>query len=335
MKKSLIALAVLGTVASAAQAASSVTLYGRVEVQYGDKSSALDSGKSLTQQSAGGVRIGLKGSEDLGNGLAATFQLEGRFDGDTGAKPVNRSFFDRESTVGLKGAFGHVRFGRSYSALENGLPFTGNSRGVSSFDSYSSHSKGRHSNAMLYSYSANGLTVGGDITTKGGFDDGQNATATTAATSNDGTSGLKSAYGLYAKYSAKGFTVGAAFQQDNNPTEAKNEWGVGVSYKYNPVEFGINYSRAKGYVSGKATTIHAFVSGNVTPNDSLLAAYRRQKDDAFNGAANATKTSYGLGYVHSMSKRTSLFADIAREKTTKPTSTTKGTMWDVGIRHNF
>lgn len=336
MKKSLVALAVLSSVAGVAQAASSVTMYGRFEILYGDKSSELDGGKSLSQQSSGGLRIGFKGEEDLGNGMAATFQLEGRFDGDTGAKSAKRSFFDRESTVGLKGAFGHVRFGRSYSAMENGLPFTGNSRGASSFDSYAGeYTKGRHSNAMFYQYSASGFTVGGDITTKGGLDDGQG----TIPAANDGTSGLKSAYGVYAKYKNSAWNVGAAYQQDNNPSGTKNEWGVGVAYTFKPVTVGVNYARAKGFTSGKATTYHAFISADVTANDSILLAYRRLKNSAdFSAdATNERVTKYGLGYVHSMSKRTSVFADIAREETKKFASDTKvkGTSWDIGLRHNF
>ena len=87
MKKSMIALAVLGSVASVAQAASSVTLYGRLDVGYQKtKGVSISQGTPLNKDgfsTEGETRLGIKGSEDLGNGLSATFQLEGRFDGST------------------------------------------------------------------------------------------------------------------------------------------------------------------------------------------------------------------------------------------------------------
>ena len=83
MKKSLLALAVLASAAGAANAASSVTMYGRMDVGY---DSFHHDGKSVTQDSDNNMsRFGIKGQEDLGNGLAATFKLEGRFNGDPGS----------------------------------------------------------------------------------------------------------------------------------------------------------------------------------------------------------------------------------------------------------
>ena len=152
MKKSLLALAILGSAAGAANAASSVTMYGRVDVGYEKVS-----GTNTTQSGGGETRFGIKGNEDLGNGLAGTFQLEGRFDLDTGAKTADRDFFDRESTVGLKYGSHHVRFGRSVSAMDRALGgYAPGERVATSFDPYASLT--RHSNSMFYDFEKNGFS---------------------------------------------------------------------------------------------------------------------------------------------------------------------------------
>ncbi|HEU0203850.1 MAG TPA: porin, partial [Burkholderiaceae bacterium] len=93
MKKSLLALAVLGAFAAGAQAQSNVTLYGRVDVglQKVNKVAAGNSSLSgavandaLNVVQGSGSRLGFQGTEDLGGGLKAIFQIEHRFDPDTG-----------------------------------------------------------------------------------------------------------------------------------------------------------------------------------------------------------------------------------------------------------
>ena len=81
MKKSLLALAVLGAFAGAASAQSSVTLYGRLDLSV--NKGVGQTAKNLSNGS--GSRFGVRGSEDLGGGMSALFNLEHRFDADTGA----------------------------------------------------------------------------------------------------------------------------------------------------------------------------------------------------------------------------------------------------------
>jgi predicted porin len=87
MKKSLIALAVLGAFSGAAFAQSNVTLYGILDVNVQsinpDGSTSSTTGINGGYQS--GNRFGLRGSEALGGGLSAIFTIEGGFDIDTGA----------------------------------------------------------------------------------------------------------------------------------------------------------------------------------------------------------------------------------------------------------
>ena len=115
MKKTLAAVAVLGAFAGSALAAD-VQLYGIVDMglQYSHVDSdttaddldnfSMDSGIQSTS------RWGIKGTEDLGNGLKVGFILENGFGADTGAE--NEPMFDRESSLFLEGGFGKLAFGR-------------------------------------------------------------------------------------------------------------------------------------------------------------------------------------------------------------------------------
>lgn len=140
MKKTLAALAVLGAFAGTA-AAADVTLYGLVDYGFnyqhvdGDAKDvdANDTFKMMSGQNSGS-RFGLKGTEDLGNGLKLGFVLENGFDADTGSLGNGGRLFGRESQVNLQGAFGTVSFGRvgelvsangSYALMGKASPFSG------------------------------------------------------------------------------------------------------------------------------------------------------------------------------------------------------------------
>lgn len=94
MKKSLLAMAVLAAAAGAAQAQSSVELYGVIDVHFGSKKAGVGA-KSVTSVDNGGIspsRWGLRGTEDLGGGLKAKFVIETGFasDGTPGAVAIGR-----------------------------------------------------------------------------------------------------------------------------------------------------------------------------------------------------------------------------------------------------
>ncbi len=132
MKKSVVALAVLGAFTGLASAQSSVTLYGRVDANMGavDPGSLgkagknADVGKSVAKMSDGGTgglgasRFGMRGTEDLGDGLKAYFKLESQISVDTGAnggatQTSTNAMFNREAYVALGSTtWGDIRFGR-------------------------------------------------------------------------------------------------------------------------------------------------------------------------------------------------------------------------------
>ncbi|WP_217984011.1 porin [Turicimonas muris] len=170
MKKSLIALAVMGA-SSVAFAASNVTLYGVVDA--GAVVSKVKHNTTKVQMKSGfvsGSRWGLKGVEELGNGYSVGFQLEQGFDVDTGSNTASNSegkTFGRESRLFVSGNFGQLGFGRfgslgsgagSYTILQ-GWAFGTSYEDQGSWTSFAK-SNSRVNNAIAYvSPSFGGFTV--------------------------------------------------------------------------------------------------------------------------------------------------------------------------------
>lgn len=123
-KKTLAAVAVLGAFAGTAMAAN-VTLYGVVDeaLQYSYQK-VLDNKKADTfgikSGAQAGSRWGLKGTEELGNGLVAGFQLESGFNADDGKSGQGNRLFGRVARVYLSGDFGTLSAGHD-GALVSGV----------------------------------------------------------------------------------------------------------------------------------------------------------------------------------------------------------------------
>ena len=116
MKMKLFAAAVAALAAGGAYAQSSVTLYGVADVGLEYVSKANAAGDDLFRMSSGnqsGSRWGLRGAEDLGDGLSAVFTLESGFDSGNGTRGQSGRLFGRQATIGLANdAWGSVEFGR-------------------------------------------------------------------------------------------------------------------------------------------------------------------------------------------------------------------------------
>jgi len=121
MKKSLLALAALGAFAGGASAQSSVTLYGVLDAGITRESTSGQHWTGLASSQLANDRLGFKGTEDLGGGLSANFDLEGNFHvgNGTGTGGSGGGFsFDRGAWLGLASkTLGEVRLGRDYSPM--------------------------------------------------------------------------------------------------------------------------------------------------------------------------------------------------------------------------
>ncbi len=150
--------------ATSAQA-QNVTLYGLVDTGI-ERLDNTSTGGSITRMpsiaGSAASRWGLRGSEDLGNGLKAVFTLEAGFGLDTGETQQGGRAFGRQAFVGLSGQWGTLSLGRQYSML---LPGSANSDlflaqiyGTGAFDTYLAGP--RLDNALAYLGKFGGVTAG-------------------------------------------------------------------------------------------------------------------------------------------------------------------------------
>jgi len=113
MKKTLVAVAAMAAVTGAMAQA---TIYGTIEQTYNKTTTTLggttiSTKTGFTAYQMGQSFLGVKGSEDMSNGMKASYLYEFGLQSETSATPTNRQSF-----VGLSGGFGSVRFGKQYSA---------------------------------------------------------------------------------------------------------------------------------------------------------------------------------------------------------------------------
>src|SRR5450830_1106445 len=320
MKKSLLALAVLGAFAGAAQAQSSVTIYGIVDTGITYTSKAATPSSTAANVNTGskfavnsgviqGSRIGFKGVEDLGGGLNAVFQLETGFNNDNGAlngqdSATSNNLFRRKSVVGLAGGFGSVLLGRQTDFADTISAYTA----VNDFGGVTANSgsglnrlQGTRTNNSV-SYTTNNL---------GGF-----------------TGNLM--YGF-------GETAGK--------TSAGQSFGLGGKYDNGPLGLGINYYQSKQGPTPSDTSLiaNAAALGTVSAGSSaakvlnLVASYQfgparvygnysRVKQDlnttAVTGLTQATRTTaatlglskkadmYELGTAYSLTPSLKLLGSV-------------------------
>ncbi|MEF7616983.1 porin [Aquincola sp. MAHUQ-54] len=165
MKPTLFACGLL-TAACATAHAQNVTIYGLLDTAVEHLTHVGASGSSLTRMPGltGSVpsRIGLRGTEDLGNGLRAVFTLEQGLGPDSGTLNQGGRSWGRQAFVGLSGPWGSLTFGRQYSMLfwsQLDADVLGpNAYGSGSLDSYLPNA--RVDNSIAYRGTFSGLTVG-------------------------------------------------------------------------------------------------------------------------------------------------------------------------------
>ena len=310
MKKSLLALAVLGAFAGAASAQSSVTLYGKLDLGFAKAAGSAD--KQVADGSSS--RVGFRGVEDLGGGLKALFQFEHRFNPDDGTV-TNAAFWHGISTVGLGGSFGTVNLGRQYTAaysLATGVidPFGGDTvAGLRGESLTKSVARLRTDNSVRYDGAFGGLKVAADI-------------AETPA------GGVDRPYSVAAQYAAGPFMVAASY---DNPTGANDNLAtLGGSYTFGPAKVSLGLGRGKTDEASSRTVKQALagVTVSVGAAGQVLAGYAQQEV----GTDDATK-KVSLGYRHNLSKRTQLYTDVTRVNDLL--SKTEKTGYDFGVIHTF
>lgn len=340
MKKialSTLSLALLGA-AGAAQAQSSVTLYGVIDdsITYVHNATANQNLWALGNSSGGdlaGTRWGLKGQEDLGNGLAAIFQLENGFDPATGHNMQNSREFGRQAFVGLTSAqYGTVTLGRQYDPVVDMVQaITADNYFGSAFatpgdvDNYDNSS--RTNNAIKYvSPTYSGLQFEAMYAFGGvAGSTGSGQTWSLAAAYNNGPLGL--AAGYFRADNTNALTAGkrttwngtsdGPFDGDpvNNGYITAKSIGIArlaAQYTVGPFTLGASYSNAQYKPDGfsvygsteKYNVGQGFLTYQATPALLVGAGYTYMKSS---GDTSATYHQASLGADYSLSKRTDVY----------------------------
>ncbi len=327
MKKSLLALAVLGAFAGAAQAQSAVTIYGSFDAGLRHTNPA--AGSNWTMSSNGTFnnnRLGFKGVEDLGGGLNAHFNLETGFNSGTGqldTAATTNKLFNRSAFVGLGGSWGSLDFGRQYSV---------NFKTIGSYDPF-----GYKYTAIIPLATQGGLTrldndvqytyTTGPITARAEYAFGENAGAF--------SQGATRAIG--ATYASGPITVGGAYtrQNQNNAAAAPvKNFTFGGAYSIDPLRVSAGY--AKNSVDGGADDKLWWLgaSYNATAEAAVTAGYFDRKVTV--AGADTKGKLFIVGGTYALSKRTNLYADIDYTRTTPPAGAqTSLTGFSAGINHLF
>jgi len=133
MKKSLLALAAMGAFAGAAQAQSSVTVYGLLDYGFQGAEQAVRGATSVTKNGTSGFsgngestsRIGFRGTEDLGGGTSAFFTIEAALNTDIGGTLSTSNSGNRQSFIGLgKKGLGQASVGIQYTPIHEAAAAT-------------------------------------------------------------------------------------------------------------------------------------------------------------------------------------------------------------------
>jgi predicted porin len=349
MKKSLLALALLGAFAGVAQAQSAVQIYGTV-----DAGMVKRSGSTLAIGKRASNTLGFKGTEELGNGLKALFQLEIRYEPDTGTlESVTRPLFQGQSRVGLQGDFGMVRLGRGLTAFQesnsafepfHGIPSPVGFQTDLTVAGYTSdplgtagNSTNRFSNALFYnSPEFSGFQVNATVATKEALGG--------PAVVGRGTPVLPQ-YAANAEASANPFSISTTYKNgpvaamlafERNAIETKL-WSIAGSILATPeLKLMASYTRQdRDHSAIIDPKTKAWVLGaNYTMGPGkILAGYGQKTPDGF-----AKTKQFSLGYEYSLSKRTYLYVDASSKKSAlaaTPSATSKINTYDVGMNHSF
>ena len=328
MKKSLIAVAVLGTFAGIASAQSSVTLYGRIDAglgkAFGEKSQMQSNYKETSM-------LGLRGTEDLGGGLKATFNFEQGINTETGGLTGGATgAWNRAAWVGLGGGFGEFQMGRmttpqnrtmgvfdlngsanNTSALKNlGLDADG------SFGGSRANSQFQYTSPNFGGFQARAAMVAkADKPEPGvGAADTRKSSYQLAASYKNGpltVGGVvqskmaegpnnRTGYALGARYDFPSVMVSALYTQDESRSTGKG-FGFGVAVPVGAMVVGAQVARVTDNPNPAredATAYELFANYNLSKRTMLYAAYGGLDSAAKVAKGTTGSNTFGLGVVH-------------------------------------
>ena len=357
MNKKLIAAAVAAAVSAAPAAFAESTVYGKLHSSV-DAIDYETSNQDNYEVQSRSSRLGFKGSEDLGNGLKAIYQIELSVNAGGGCdgQGCNDSFLGdstRNTFVGLAGnwgtflvgrhdtpakmafyASGNERLGDSVIDLNLGNNLTGDpnpNQPIGVFHEY------RADNIITYiSPSFSGFSVVGAVIP--GEDDDVSG-------SRDGIADDWSVGGMYTGNGLKASMGYASYDVDAPPPSANlDDYEVlqlGASYTMNNYSVGAEYEDTKNLGGVKDTDYEAWaVTGKATfGNNAVSVVYTGAEVDASGKVDDLDREGWGLAAEHNFSKRTKVYAAYASGEvdydSASPNSDEDNDVFSLGMIHNF
>ena len=320
MKKSLFAAAALTAIAGAAQAQSSVTVYGILDVGYmgsnlrgttaGSNQAAGTTNLQQTSQFAASAestsRLGFKGTEDLGGGLSAFFTVE------TGLTPTSSTvstWNDRQSFVGLKkNGIGQFAVGTQYTPMFNKVSETdpGQLNNMIGNVIYATNNFGNNANGQGTVANPYGNASSPNGSTNDAF---TSRTSNTLSVQSDTFGGFKAA-AVYVQNNVNQTQLTAT----NGGNTNWNGWGVSADYTWNKLFVAGAYQAFKslqpGTLAAPAPAIASTSFGGTNTQDNqgyvaatydfgMLKAYgqwaSRKATDTLNNTYFAKRTAQQIG----------------------------------------
>ena len=303
MKKTLLAVAVAAALPTAAFA--EVTLYG-----VADMAVVRSTGVDYQLSSNGGgnngnSRLGVKGVEDLGGGLKASFNFEQGVDLDTGA--TDSTTWQRAAWVGLSGAFGSVRLGRSLSPSFYGVAaweLTGTANYSVTYGTFGS-AGGNTRNSSEIAYTTPNM---------GGF----SATLGFVAEDDNGGSATGNRFDGNIIYGAGPLVVSGWYNKNSEDSDAG--YGVGGKYNFGMFTVAGSYQSKKNKDDGFTIGARAML-GPVALVVDVARITKEATDDTYN--------NYLLEAKYPLSKATFVYAAYLNRDDLDSTQAS------MGMRHHF
>ncbi|MBB5608139.1 MULTISPECIES: porin [unclassified Janthinobacterium] len=334
MKKALL-ITLLGLGAcNGALAQSNVTIYGVADAGLVlDKDAAGERLNRIASGVASGSRIGFKGREDLGGGLAASFVLENGYNIDTGTTGQGGLLFGRQAYVGLSGSAGAVTAGRQYSPYYLAL------RDVA--DPFAIGLAGTASNLMVSNLRVDNML--------------QYSTPTYHKLSAD----LAYGFGEAADSNVKNRSIGGAVHYIDGPlnltlahhrkdnvvanilaTQQTRNTLLAARYDFKVLQVNFGYADNRALDQSKSNDL---LLGFSAPfgRTKLVASYIRHNDKS---VLNRDAQQWAIGAFYSLSKRSDLYTGYGHISNKNGATFTVGNATDngtgnsgfnLGIRHTF
>ncbi|MES9963788.1 MAG: porin [Candidatus Sedimenticola sp. 20ELBAFRAG] len=308
MNKKLLSVAIAAAMVSPVAAMADTTLYGKVDnyLQSSDTASSDDWG--INNNSS---RLGVKVSEDLGNGITAIAQIEMLIDtSEEALSTTSAATGNRLGFVGLTGGFGTFVMGRLGSPFASSVNKADIMNVLGSDWATDAAGRDRYGETMAYvSPNMSGFSA--------------TVAMVSSQTSLSVDDDINDALILALDYNSGPLSVGFALRDGDMSAagdDGLNEWGLGLSY-----DFG-NFAVMAEYEDNKDTAEAWGLAATASfGNNTVLAQYGESESDAGADIAEV----FALGFHHSLSKRTFAYAEYSDEDVSDTQT------FVVGLSHSF